>query len=316
MQISIINHTNGQVSDEELQTVIRAINRQIREDFAPYWGMSAVLRLEGRSAQEPDHVQTADLRGDAIIYLWDEADVEGAIGYHFANNRGIPFGFVFTQVAREIGEPWSTTLSHEALELIGDPETNLLVMGPHPTEDREVFHWFEMCDAVQAETYKIDDVAVSNFVLPLYFTGTRDTDEVGARNDFLGKTYGGSTLRSFEINPGGYVGFYDPKLGDHDTFSIRGDAIALMRLSMKSRAAQTRRSMRYRDIETRKKLREAAISKVAKPSKAVPRLLMASTRDVVQITRTPPQLSVVAGGGKQLGRGPRNGGQKTARDSH
>jgi hypothetical protein len=59
----------------------------------------------------------------------------GALGYHDRNFSGIPFGFVFTELSREIGENWSVTLSHEALELIADPEVNLLVMGPHPNPD-------------------------------------------------------------------------------------------------------------------------------------------------------------------------------------
>jgi hypothetical protein len=124
-------------------------------------------------------------------------------------------------------------------------------MGPHPSEDRDVFHWFEMCDAVQAETYKVDGVEVSNFVLPLYFTGTRDTDEVGARNDFLGRVYKKQTLRSFGINPGGYIGFFDPVKNVHDTFSIRGDKNASKRLLLKAQAKQTRRSARYRDFTGR-----------------------------------------------------------------
>jgi hypothetical protein len=37
MIISVINHTNGKITDETLQHAIRAINRQIEEDFAPYW---------------------------------------------------------------------------------------------------------------------------------------------------------------------------------------------------------------------------------------------------------------------------------------
>jgi hypothetical protein len=212
MIISIVNHTNGKVTDEELQTAIRAINRQIAEDFTPYWSLAATLRLEGRSVSQPDSAQAADMRGDAVIYLWDKSDVEGALGYHFQNNRGIPFGFVFTSIAEELGEPWSITLSHEALELIGDAETNQLAIGPHPdpAQDRSVFFWFEMCDAVEGESYEIDGVKVSNFLLPLYFTGTRDNDEPGARNDYLGRAYKGQTLRSFGINPGGYVGFFDP----------------------------------------------------------------------------------------------------------
>ena len=150
-------------------------------------------------------------------------------------------------------------MSHEALELLADPETNLLVMGPHPAEERDVFHWFEMCDAVQAETYSIDGVASSNFLLPLFFTGTIDTDEVGARNDFLGRSYGGKTLTSFGINPGGYIGFFDPQLGDHDTYSIRGDSIALMRLEMKSQAGPARRAMRYSKFANRAKIRQSAL---------------------------------------------------------
>lgn len=274
MLISVVNHTGGQVSDEELQTVIRSINRQITEDFNPYWGMSARLRLEGRSVEKPETVQLADMRGDAVIYLWNEADIDGALGYHFQNDRGIPFGFVFTEIAKKVGEPWSVTLSHEALELIGDPETNLLVMGPHPDpgQAREVFHWFEMCDAVQAESYGIDGVAVSNFVLPLYFTGTRERDEIGARNDFLGRSSNGQTLRSFGINKGGYVGFFDPQLGDHDTYARRGDATAKKRFEAKLKAGVTRRSVRYRDLREREKLRKASFPRgkgrsveVAKP---------------------------------------------------
>ena len=162
-------------------------------------------------------------------------------------------------------------------------------MGPHPTEDRDVFHWFEMCDAVQAESYELDGIAVSNFLFPLYFTGTRETDEVGARNDFLGRSYGGQTLTSFGINPGGYIGFFDPQLGDHDTFTIKGDSIALMRLEMKSRAKEARRSVRYRQFEDREKLREAAEAGYgAKRPARAPRRAMASARkEAVEATGEP-----------------------------
>jgi hypothetical protein len=246
MRISVVNHSNGRVTDEDLQTVIRSINRQIREDFAPFWHKSGALRLEGRSSENPDVVKNADMRGDAVIYLWDRMDVSAAVGEHRQNSQGVPYGFVFTELAQAIGEPWSVSLSHEALELLVDPETNLLVMGPHPEEEREVFHWLEVCDAVQAETYTLDGVLVSNFVLPLYFTGTRDTDEQGARNDFLGRSYGGLTLRSFKINPGGYIGFFDPESASHETYSIKDDPVAQSRLDAKSRAKQARRSTRYR----------------------------------------------------------------------
>ena len=245
MIISVINHTSGKVSDQELQFAIRAINRQIREDFEPYWSLGATLRLEGRTGRQPDAQDTTDMRGDAVIYLWDESDVPGALGYHDRNFRGIPFGFVFTELSTEIGENWSVTLSHEALELIADPEVNLLVMGPHPNPDqgnRDVFHWYEMCDAVQAETYDIDGIQVSNFVLPLYFTGG---DEFEGRNDYLGTQHDDGYLHSFGINPGGYVGFYDPVTGEMDTVTMRGDKEAERRMKIKEKAEGARRALRY-----------------------------------------------------------------------
>ncbi len=262
MFISVINHTNGKLSDEKVQRAIRAINRQIVEDFEPYWGLGARLRLEGKSGTSPQTQDLADMRGDAVLYLWDKADVADALGYHEANNQGIPYGFVFTEISKQIGEEWTVTLSHEALELIGDPEVNLLVAGPDPRHSKgTVFHWYEMCDAVQAETYQIDGVSVSNFILPLYFTSS---DEKGGRNDFLGRKHAGKTLRSFGVNPGGYVGFFDPATGEHDTYSRKDDALAAKRLKAKMRAEGTRRAIRYQRLVS---TREAASSAgKAKPS--------------------------------------------------
>ena len=134
MNISIINLTHGLVSDQEMQTVIRALNRQVAEDFGPYWNLYGHLRLEGYSGGEPRKGEnTEDMRGDAVIYIWDEADVPDALGYHDANNQGVPFGFVFIDIAREMGENWTVTFSHEVLELLGDRQANLLVQGPHPS---------------------------------------------------------------------------------------------------------------------------------------------------------------------------------------
>jgi hypothetical protein len=123
---------NGKIQDEELQATIRAINRQIAEDFEPYWSFGATLRLDGRSGKQPDKQNLVDMRGDAVIYMWDEVDADDALGYHDRNFSGIPYGFVFTELSRKVGENWTVTLSHEALELIADPEANILVMGRHP----------------------------------------------------------------------------------------------------------------------------------------------------------------------------------------
>ena len=61
-------------------------------------------------------------------------------------------------------------------------------MGPHPDpkEQKSVFHCFEICDAVQAQRYKIEDTEVSNFVLPPYFyyNKSKEDDEEGSHIDF------------------------------------------------------------------------------------------------------------------------------------
>jgi hypothetical protein len=242
--ISVINHTNGELGDAEIHHALRAVNRQIACDFEPYWSLDATLRLEGRSAKAPDEKDPRDMRGDAVLYLWNEENADAALGFHEANNRGIPYGFVFTALAKALGESWTVTLSHEALEMIADPEVNLLVQGPHPSQPGKfVFYWYEMCDAVQSERYALDGVQVSNFVLPLYFTGQQ---EPGGRNDYLGTTSrAGGVLQSFGINPGGYVGYFDPETGQHETVSRPGDRRAARRLAIKQRFSAGRRSIRY-----------------------------------------------------------------------
>ena len=237
MLISLVNRS-GRHSDEKVQEVVRAINRQIDEDFTPYWSFGARVRLEGAVGKRPNTQSLADMRGDAVIYLWDKVNLKDALGYHDTNFRGIPYGFVFTDLSENLGEAWTVTLSHEVLELLGDSQANLLVQGPHPLKPRHtVFHWFEMCDAVQDETYAIDGIEVSNFVLPSYFT---EGEQEGARNDFLGRVHKKGALKSFGINPGGYVGFYDPALKDNDQVSAPADKRALKRLAVKAAAGSGR----------------------------------------------------------------------------
>ena len=59
MLISIVNHTNGQIPDEDLQLGILAINRQIAHGFEPYWNLHVELRLEGHGGAPPRQTQTA-----------------------------------------------------------------------------------------------------------------------------------------------------------------------------------------------------------------------------------------------------------------
>jgi hypothetical protein len=196
------------------------------------------------------------MRGDAIIYVWDRAKEEGsksleeeaeeAIGHHDQNFMGIPYGFVFIDVTERLHQNWSIALSHEALEMIADPELNLLVQGPDPREpdnrNKYVFHYYEVCDPVSSESYEIDGIKVSNFVLPLYFTGG---DEYDGRNDFLGNVHNGKTLKSFGVNPEGYISYVDPQSRKTCFFFNEGDKAANDRITLKAQIKGASRLDRY-----------------------------------------------------------------------
>jgi hypothetical protein len=148
-----------------------------------------------------------------------------------------------------------------------------------------------MCDAVQDETYKVDGVPVSNFLLPLYFTP--DAEE-GGRNDFLGRLYKGKPLTSFGINPGGYIGFYNPQSGQHETYALKGDKRARARMAIKGKAQMTRRSMRYRAgtsyPEQIRKLARRAQPRRARPAMA--RAAANASRAVEMIAQAPKRLGL------------------------
>jgi hypothetical protein len=228
MQITVIN--KSEIPDLQIISAIRAINRQINEDFEPYWHKSAVLTLHGSTAAR-SLLSPRDLRGDAVIYLTEYDDSVDALGYHDITASGVPYSVVYTNM---LPESWTVTLSHEALEMLVDPMTAMFAQGKHPSENRTVYYWYEVCDAVQADTYTIDGIEVSNFILPLYFT---ERDEIGAMTNFLGLK-----LTSLGLRPGGYVGFFDPELQNHDT--VFADRYARKRSEIKSRS-KYRRGTRY-----------------------------------------------------------------------
>lgn len=199
------------LTDAEIQTACDAMNVQISKHFAPVWSCSATVQVRTlplRGVPPGSAATDINTAADAIVYVQDKLDVEGAVGYHDINNKDVPYGVVSKEISDEIGEPWTVTLSHEVLELLLDPWANLTVMGPNPKWPKHaVFHNYEVADAVQAQDYKIGDIYVSNFLLPLYFV---------VNGYKLGPTnYLKEPLTSFGVAPGGYIAYYDPRIGKY-----------------------------------------------------------------------------------------------------
>ena len=76
--------------------------------------------------------------------------------------------------------------------------------------------------------------------------------QIEGRNDFLGTiNKDGSTLKSFGINPGGYVAYYDPqaqRLLDYDAREPR----ALQRKKIKQQIGGARRMTRFKQTVKKK----------------------------------------------------------------
>jgi hypothetical protein len=239
MRLTIVN-ISKQVTASDFHTVVVAIGRQVTEDFQPEWNVSATIRGTTRSigkGQAP-----IEGRHDAIIYVGDSSQdpttgVGDALGYHSENHRGVPYGFVYLDVSAELGEEWTTTLSHEVLELLGDPTAALTVTGPAPTDvgGGSVYYDLEVCDPTQGDSYSIDGIAVSNFVGRSYFGlagGSGDTNFLKLE------------LSQFGVRSRGYFQYEDGE-GVHE---VRGARVTEKHLAarrlMKNARRNTRRALR------------------------------------------------------------------------
>ncbi len=195
---------------------VLAVQRQIDEHFEPTWGCGATLKLR-RTPELHTQCFAGDLPSiDGIIYIspsFTPSQHEGLQGravddtsaFHMVEHSGIPAGFEFPEIASKLGADWSVLLSHEALEMIIDPDVNLLVGGIHPREKRTILLSYEVCDPVQSSSYAIEDVQVSNFVLPQYYK-----PRPRRRGAYENTNYLNVPLPPFDVIEGGCYWFFDP----------------------------------------------------------------------------------------------------------
>ena len=175
MNVTIAN-TSDAIGDDKLTAAVTAIGQQITQHFQPEWGVGATLRTT-RLSLGTDQAPIGT-PSDAVIYLGDRAQDPNAgagslFGYHDQNYNHIPYGFVYLDVCDQYNECWTSTLSHEVLELLGDPTLKIKVVGPPPpgvhTSNGTVDYFQEVCDPCQGDSYPINGIMVSNFVTRRYF---------------------------------------------------------------------------------------------------------------------------------------------------
>jgi hypothetical protein len=193
MLIAIVNKSSL-VSSDDAAAMTRAIASQIRLDAAPLWDRSpAAVIFYSDPAAIPPAAHTITLT-DTI-----EDAPAGVLGYHTEDQGGKLWGIVAAQPELSNGGKvttgdWSVSsvLSHEVLEMYLDPNCNLW-----SNDGRGAIYTFEVCDPVEAPTYVVHDVSVSNFVTPAWFDPQAGSN---AQFDKLGLL-----TAPFTILKGGYV---------------------------------------------------------------------------------------------------------------
>lgn len=199
IKIGVFNESTV-LSDAEVKKHVVAIQHQIRNEWANIWGYDADLIFMPKNAPPRSGMWHA-------VYL-DNADQAGALGYHDLTPEGLPLGKIFAKTTLDYKGLVSVTASHEILEMLGDPDVNLIAMGTDPGGNPK-FYAYEVCDAVEADNFgyaSVNGVMVSDFVTPAWFESFRTQ---------------GSTLFSykknvnapFQLAPGGYIGVLDPNTG-------------------------------------------------------------------------------------------------------
>lgn len=138
----------------DLDKLIAAMQMYVDKYVAPVWGTPAKL------------VKTNGFVKDqwAVVFL-DDADQPGALAYHDLTPSGLPLSKVFVKTTLKNGELVSVSASHELVEMLVDPAINLMTTGPDP----KLIYAYESADPVEALSFKVNGIPMSNFVYPSYF---------------------------------------------------------------------------------------------------------------------------------------------------
>ena len=189
-QVISVYNQSAHLTDAQAQQMTLAVAKQLSRDVAPFWGLVPALEFVPRGKKA-----TA---GSSPCFILDVPDVSGALGYHDEGADGVAYIKIFCNPVFSSGGTAvtgslsvSSVLSHEVLEMTGDSPANKWA----DSQTNQEFA-MELCDACEDQSYDIDGVSVSNFLLPAFF------DPKASRNsrlDFLG-----SLSTPFSMTKGGY----------------------------------------------------------------------------------------------------------------
>jgi hypothetical protein len=215
----------------DLGALTAAMQIYVDECVAPVWGTPAKL------------VKTNGFKKNhwAMVFL-DVADAPGALAYHDLTPDGLPLAKVFVKTTLQNHALVSVSASHELVEMLVDPAINLLTTGPQA----KTVYAYESADPVEALSFKLNSIPLSDFVYPSYFEIFHKPGSVPF--DHLRKV-----SKPFQILAGGYqIIFKNGKWSE-----IFGSVAAKQRFRQEDRRGH-RSEQRKRKTRKRTALREAA----------------------------------------------------------
>lgn len=166
----------------DLDALIAAMQLYVDQFIVPVWATPAKL------------VKSTDfLPGAWAIVFLDDADQPGALAYHDLTPDGLPQSKVFVRTTINNGDLVSVSASHELVEMLVDPAINLMTTGPDP----KTMYAYESADPVEALTFPVNGIPMSDFIYPSYFESFRQAKSV--KFDQLDKVNA-----PFQILAGGY----------------------------------------------------------------------------------------------------------------
>lgn len=203
LQVAVLNRTSL-VSPCLLEETLAAITEQVNRDFAPYYGIRVNLQVFENEFCIDWNKYTPLVIPDLVL---DGEDIQGTYGFHniqdssgingapisdsIANAPPIPNGTPYQIVPMGTAESgygvfwnflqrnptdvptfegvFSTTMSHEVLEALGNYTIGKYFNAVDPETNNYQWYIAEVCDPVQDLSYVIRGIFVSDFVLPSYW---------------------------------------------------------------------------------------------------------------------------------------------------
>jgi hypothetical protein len=205
--IAILNRTTI-LDDAAFHPVVSALQKQVSGDFAPLWRRDASLVHVAKSETPPP--------GAWQVVVSDTIAMAGALGYHDFTHAGLPI----SKVAAKTHGKWTVTLSHEVLEMLGDPDI-VRAAFIQTSPFRALVYAYENCDPVEDDRfgYDIDGVTLSDFVTEEWFEPGR----FGVKFSFRD-----TVKRPLTLAPGGYISVYrTPGIGRWIQVTAREDTYAV-----------------------------------------------------------------------------------------